>query len=180
MTISYTVTEREQALERENERYLKTINIQSVTIEAQQEELAKLRAELAALKAQPVQEPIGWLYEAATLGGYFAEFSKSRKTGPYRDPECWQECQVYAATVQEPVASLTINKFRGHLTNHDIDYFGNLPEGSYSLYTAPVQPAPLTDEQIELALKAACMHSTAESRKDMRRAIEAAIKGETK
>jgi hypothetical protein len=37
------------------------------------------------------------------------------------------------------------------------------------------QPAvPLTDEAIERALKAACMHSTPKSRKDMRRAIEAA------
>jgi hypothetical protein len=35
-------------------------------------------------------------------------------------------------------------------------------------------PVPLTDEVIERALKAACMHSTPESRKDMRRAIEAA------
>ena len=33
----------------------------------------------------------------------------------------------------------------------------------------------ITDRQIERALKAACMHSTTESRKDMRRAIEAAI-----
>lgn len=32
----------------------------------------------------------------------------------------------------------------------------------------------VTDEQVEAALKAACMHSTPESRKDMRRAIEAA------
>ena len=40
----------------------------------------------------------------------------------------------------------------------------------------PAQPAPvpLTDEVIERALKAACMHSTPESRKDMRRAVEAA------
>ena len=39
----------------------------------------------------------------------------------------------------------------------------------------PAQPAvPLTDEAIERALKAACMHSTPKSRKDMRRAIEAA------
>jgi len=32
----------------------------------------------------------------------------------------------------------------------------------------------VTDGQVEAALKAACMHSTPESRKDMRRAIEAA------
>lgn len=55
-------------------------------------------------------------------------------------------------------------------------------DAANALYTTPAaQPAlkPLTDEQIELALKAACMHSTPESRKDMRRAIEAAhgIKG---
>ena len=35
--------------------------------------------------------------------------------------------------------------------------------------------AVLTDEQIKAALKAACMHSTPESRKDMRRAIAAAL-----
>ena len=54
MTITH-ISEREAALTRENARLLKTINIQSVTIEAQQEELAKLRAELAALKSQPMQ-----------------------------------------------------------------------------------------------------------------------------
>jgi hypothetical protein len=44
------------------------------------------------------------------------------------------------------------------------------------MFAVPKQPAPvpLTDEAIERALKAACMHSTPESRKDMRRAIEAA------
>jgi hypothetical protein len=42
------------------------------------------------------------------------------------------------------------------------------------LTTPPAAPVPLTDEVIERALKAACMHSTPESRKDMRCAIEAA------
>lgn len=48
-------------------------------------------------------------------------------------------------------------------------------EAITALREALEQPAQqVTDGQVEAALKAACMHSTAESRKDMRRAIEAA------
>lgn len=46
---------------------------------------------------------------------------------------------------QEAVGTLTISRFRGHLENHDFDYFGSLPEGTYSLYATP--PAPQTDRQ---------------------------------
>ena len=90
MTPIVHITDKEQALQRENANMLDTINKQSVsieklrkvvemkdlTIEAQEEELKKHRelclkhlvmfdefqAEIAALKAQPVQEPVAWQY----------------------------------------------------------------------------------------------------------------------
>lgn len=145
MTITH-ITEREQALRRENERYLKTINIQAVTIEAQQEELAKLRAEIAALKAQPVQEPIGWI----------------------------------------PTQYLPNLRIKGEW----VAAWAN-PGGSAAtpIYTAPAQPAPLTDAQIFELVEGADLDwhkgwsfdGTDEVQRnrfvDLARAIEAAIKG---
>ena len=50
---------------------------------------------------------------------------------------------------QEPVASLTVSNFRGHLTNHEFDYFGDLPAGDYSLYPYPApQAKPLTNDEL--------------------------------
>jgi hypothetical protein len=42
----------------------------------------------------------------------------------------------------EPVAILTISKFRGHLENRDFDYFGNLADGTYLLYVVPPRADP--------------------------------------
>ena len=44
---------------------------------------------------------------------------------------------VYAAVMQEPVGSLTVSTFRGHLENTQFDYTGKLPDGTYSLYVGP-------------------------------------------
>jgi len=46
----------------------------------------------------------------------------------------------------EPVGCLTIGRFRGagSMVNHDFDYYGDLPDGSYTVYTAP--PAPKIDD----------------------------------
>jgi hypothetical protein len=62
--------------------------------------------------------------------------------------ECAKLCEPAAQPEQEPVASLTISMFRGHMTNHDIDYFGDLPAGSYQLYTSPPARKPLTREHV--------------------------------
>src|SRR5687768_8432383 len=37
----------------------------------------------------------------------------------------------------EPVASLYVSHFRGHLENTQIEYLGELPDGTYKLYTRP-------------------------------------------
>jgi len=50
---------------------------------------------------------------------------------------------------QEPVGTLNISRYKGHLVNHDFDYFGELPDGTYSVYTTPplpVQPAQEPDD----------------------------------
>jgi hypothetical protein len=55
-----------------------------------------------------------------------------------------------AQPAQEPVGTLNISRYKGHLVNHDFDYFGELPDGTYSVYTAPPQRPwdGLTDEDI--------------------------------
>lgn len=57
---------------------------------------------------------------------------------------------------REPVGCLTISRFRGYdsMVNHDFDYYGDLPDGSYTVYTAP--PAPkieITDVMVKRAAK---------------------------
>jgi hypothetical protein len=44
------------------------------------------------------------------------------------------------ATVVQPVGTLTVSKFRGHLENTAFDYTGSLPDGTYSLYAHPSAP----------------------------------------
>jgi len=44
--------------------------------------------------------------------------------------------QALAAPVQEPVGSLNITSYKG-LGNYDFDYVGQLPDGTYSVYTTP-------------------------------------------
>ena len=73
MTITH-ISEREQALQRENERYKQVVRIQSAMMEAQQESIISLMDD-AALKAQPVQpapltdEQIQALLPKVTLKG---------------------------------------------------------------------------------------------------------------
>ena len=65
---------------------------------------------------------------------------------------CVRSGLYVAQPEQEPVASLTISMFRGHMTNHDIDYFGDLPAGSYQLYISPPKRKEwvgLTDDAIQ-------------------------------
>jgi hypothetical protein len=55
-----------------------------------------------------------------------------------------------AQSAQEPVGTLNISRYKGHLVNHDFDYFGELPDGTYSVYTAPPKRewVGMTDEEI--------------------------------
>jgi hypothetical protein len=71
----------------------------------------------------------------------------------------WSDCAVHNApaypagkcdcgVAQEPVGTLNISRYKGHLVNYDFDYFGELPDGTYSVYTTPplpVQPAQEPD-----------------------------------
>ena len=54
---------------------------------------------------------------------------------------------------QQPVGTLAISTFRGRSEkqNRDFDYTGGLPDGSYSLYTAPMPAAPQELAPQELA-----------------------------
>ena len=69
------------------------------------------------------------------------------------EPKSW-----FAQPEQEPVATLNISRFKGHLANHDFDYFGELPDGTHTLYTTPPKRewVGLTDEQ-----RAECWRSSA-------------------
>jgi len=52
-----------------------------------------------------------------------------------------------ADPVQEPVATVNIWQYKG-LTNHDLDYFGDLPNGTHALYAEPLSRKPLTVNEI--------------------------------
>jgi len=64
--------------------------------------------------------------------------------------------EALAQPAQEPVGTLNISRYKGHLENHDFDYFGELFDGTYSVYTAPPAAQPqrpwvgLTDEEIDV------------------------------
>lgn len=49
------------------------------------------------------------------------------------------------------VGCLTISRFRGSdaMVNHDFDYYGNLPDGSYSLYPHPARSGVVRDEDVD-------------------------------
>ena len=68
-------------------------------------------------------------------GGFMAK--RAMAAGKLREP------------AQEPVGTLNISCYKGHLVNHDFDYFGELPDGTYSVYTTPPQRewVGLTDEE---------------------------------
>jgi hypothetical protein len=53
-----------------------------------------------------------------------------------------EQCEICNAAqpAQQPVGTLNISRYKGHLVNHDFDYFGELPDGTYSVYTTPPLP----------------------------------------
>ena len=69
--------------------------------------------------------------------------------------------KIYTAMVKaspapdgEVVAVLTVAKFRGHLENTSFDHVGNLPDGTYRLYTAPPRVADGIRDAAERVIKA--------------------------
>ena len=60
-----------------------------------------------------------------------------------------REFKALAQPEQEPIGTLNISRFKGHLVNHDFEYFGELSDGTYSLYTSPpkCEWVGLTDEE---------------------------------
>ena len=82
-----------------------------------------------------------------------------------------------AQPAQEPVGTLNISRYKGHLVNHDFDYFGELPDGTYSVYTTPPQRkwVGLTLDEIEELFQNA---AGADEETDIRfaRLIEAKLK----
>jgi hypothetical protein len=116
--------------------------------------------------AAPVQEPVAWV--------------------PYLSDRADGVQGHYAIARWNPRGYREVWNLRRHTWGAFSDDVMSLEEADYLLQqiTIPTRkPATpvlgpsmsITDRQIERALKAACMHSTTESRKDMRRAIEAAI-----
>ena len=73
---------------------------------------------------------------------------------------------------QEPVGSLTISHFKG-LENQEFQYHATLPDGTYSLYTAPQERKPLSDEEIDAAIESVGLGNRS-LLKEFARAIEAA------
>jgi hypothetical protein len=74
--------------------------------------------------------------------------AEERKVGerygyvPKLHPSEWMNAQP----AQEPVGTLNISRYKGHLVNHDFDYFGELPDGTYSVYTTP--PLPVQEPEM--------------------------------
>jgi hypothetical protein len=58
---------------------------------------------------------------------------------------------IAEAERQEPVGTLNIWRVKGHLVNHDFDYSGDLPDGTYSVYLCPPKRewVRLTDLEID-------------------------------
>jgi hypothetical protein len=55
--------------------------------------------------------------------------------------------EALAQPAQEPVGTLNISRYKGHLENHAFDYFGELPDGTYSVYITPPAPLPVQPEE---------------------------------
>ena len=98
--------------------------------------------------------------QGAWGGGFQAKqamaMHKTQDQNICRHYKQWQHCHIcdlesqvaelkaaLAQPAQEPVGTLNISRYKGHLVNHDFDYFGELPDGTYSVYTTPpaAQPA---------------------------------------
>jgi hypothetical protein len=91
------------------------------------------------MNAQPAQEPVAHLWEC--LGRWSAYLVTNGKQADCAPPS-WLVDAINKATTpplpkQEPVGTLNISRYKGHLVNHDFDYFGELPDGTYSVYTTP-------------------------------------------
>jgi hypothetical protein len=54
------------------------------------------------------------------------------------------------ATGQEPVGTLSIHRFRkiDSMVNHDFEYYGSLPDGTYRVYAAPIGDNGAKDENV--------------------------------
>lgn len=50
----------------------------------------------------------------------------------------------------EPVGTLNIRKFRGHLENRELDYWGSLPDGTYQLYTPEAVAAAVAQSAVQV------------------------------
>ena len=50
-----------------------------------------------------------------------------------------QALDAHLAAMGEPVRCVTISHFRGspNMENHDFDYYGSLPDGTHTLFSAP-------------------------------------------
>jgi hypothetical protein len=98
------------------------------SLEAQCKAAAFIREALA----QPAQEPVAWMTQARNFVNLM-EFTEA-------EAKLYGWTPVYiappAAPVQEPVGSLNITSYKG-LGNYDFDYVGQLPDGTYSVYTTP-------------------------------------------
>ena len=70
---------------------------------------------------------------------------------------------VEAAEKQKPVGLLTVWRHRSNdsMVNTDFDYLGDLPRGTYPLYTAPVaqqEVKPLSDEDLYKVFRKESLH----------------------
>jgi hypothetical protein len=93
--------------------------------------------------AQPAQEPIN-LLEARKIAAEYGTPDSQIDSGNlyFALSKCLEH--IDAQPMQEPVGTLNISRYKGHLVNHDFDYFGELPDGTYSVYTTP--PLPVQPE----------------------------------
>jgi len=89
------------------------------------------------------------------------------------------EQAIAEAEKQEPVGDITLWTVKGHLRNHDFDYYGNLPDGTHLLYTHPPKRewVGLTPEEAVQTWEGIIKYAPAEMRvKDFAQAIEAKLK----
>jgi hypothetical protein len=90
--------------------------------------------------------------EIHRLRAALAENALQRLTDVHQEIEATGQESRQAEPVVDPVGSLSVRYHRGSgsMANAEFDYYGDLPEGDYALYTAPpaAQRKPLTDEEI--------------------------------
>ena len=118
---------------------------------------ASIRTALAASQepaSQAVEpEPVAWMYkEMLTNDRQSDAFTAREYVQLHRNPyhhRLSEHTPLYThpapAQAVEPVANVNITTYKGY-TNHDFEYFGNLPNGCYSLYTHPAKPMSEEDQ----------------------------------